>query len=161
MQTISGKVRVSACCSACTTTPFVDQRGRVLAQQRGAAQAGPCADGSAAAGGASLVWFCGRLLGCKPGELVFTSGGTESANLAILGTARLLKSKGRHIITTMVEHHAVLHAVEHRPASGRRIQLGLGFRNPGGGGMELRSAVREGLHDFGGCLRCCLRGHIY
>jgi cysteine desulfurase len=50
------------------------------------------------------------VLGCKPSELVFTSGGTESANLAIFGTSRLLKSKGRHIITSSVEHHAVLHA---------------------------------------------------
>jgi cysteine desulfurase len=52
------------------------------------------------------------LLGCKPSEVIFTSGGTESANLAILGTARHLKPKGRHIITTQVEHHAVLHACE-------------------------------------------------
>lgn len=51
-------------------------------------------------------------LGCKPSELIFTSGGTESVNLAILGTARLLKSKGRHIITSAVEHHAVLHCFD-------------------------------------------------
>src|SRR5690242_10349616 len=44
------------------------------------------------------------LFGCRPSEIVFTSGGTESANLAILGTARHLKAKGRHIITTAVEH---------------------------------------------------------
>src|SRR5215831_7195264 len=50
------------------------------------------------------------VLGCKPSEVVFTSGGTESANLGILGTARHWKSKGRHLITTAVEHHAVLHA---------------------------------------------------
>lgn len=50
------------------------------------------------------------MLGCKPSELVFTSGGTESANLAVLGTARHLKPRGQHIITTAVEHHAVLHA---------------------------------------------------
>ena len=54
-----------------------------------------------------------RVLGCKPSEVVFTSGGTESANLAILGTARLLRSKGRHIIASAVEHHAVLHACEY------------------------------------------------
>jgi len=49
-----------------------------------------------------------KVLGSKPSEVVFTSGGTESANLAILGTARHLKSKGRHIITSAIEHHAVL-----------------------------------------------------
>jgi cysteine desulfurase len=54
-----------------------------------------------------------KVLGCKPSEVIFTSGGTESANLAIFGTARLLKSKGRHIITSAVEHHAVLHAFQY------------------------------------------------
>jgi len=48
---------------------------------------------------------------CNPSELVFTSGGTESNNLAILGAARLLREKGRHLITSSVEHHAVLHCI--------------------------------------------------
>jgi cysteine desulfurase len=56
---------------------------------------------------------CARVLGCKPSELVFTSGGTESANLAIFGTAHLLKPRGRHIVTSSVEHHAVLHACDY------------------------------------------------
>ncbi|RZT22226.1 cysteine desulfurase family protein [Fictibacillus sp. BK138] len=42
-------------------------------------------------------------------EIIFTSGGTESDNLAILGTASALMEKGKHVITTKVEHHAVLH----------------------------------------------------
>lgn len=50
---------------------------------------------------------------CKPSEIVFTSGGTESVNLAVQGTARLLKDRGRHIVTSSVEHHAVLHAVDY------------------------------------------------
>jgi len=54
-----------------------------------------------------------RVFACKPSEVVFTSGGTESVNLAILGTARLLKAKGRHLITSSVEHHAVLHCCEY------------------------------------------------
>lgn len=48
------------------------------------------------------------LIGAHPSEIVFTSGGTESDNLAIAGTARALKDKGTHIITSRVEHPAVL-----------------------------------------------------
>ena len=54
-----------------------------------------------------------RVLACKPSEVIFTSGGTESVNLAVLGTARALKSKGRHLVTSSVEHHAVIHSFEY------------------------------------------------
>ena len=54
-----------------------------------------------------------RALGAKPGEIVFTSGGTESVNLAVLGTARARRDRGRHLITSAIEHHAVLHAMDH------------------------------------------------
>ncbi len=50
---------------------------------------------------------------CKPSEVVFTSGGTESDNLAIFGAARLRKSRGRHLITSSIEHHAVLHCFDY------------------------------------------------
>lgn len=53
------------------------------------------------------------VLGCKPSEIIFTSGGTESNALAIFGTARLLKPSGRHIITSAIEHHAVLSSCEY------------------------------------------------
>lgn len=50
---------------------------------------------------------------CKPSEVVFTSGGTESNNLAVLGAARHLRPRGRHLITSSIEHHAVLHSFQY------------------------------------------------
>ncbi len=54
-----------------------------------------------------------RQWGVKPHELIFTGGGTEADNLAILGLARELQSNGKHLITVQTEHHAVLQAFEH------------------------------------------------
>jgi cysteine desulfurase len=52
------------------------------------------------------------LLGATPSEIVFTSGGTESDNAAIKGVAFGARERGRHLVTTTIEHHAVLFAVE-------------------------------------------------
>ncbi|GAE04025.1 cysteine desulfurase [Paenibacillus sp. JCM 10914] len=49
-------------------------------------------------------------LGCEPDELVFTGGGTESDNLAIFGVMEQIGVQGSHVITSAIEHHAVLHA---------------------------------------------------
>ena len=49
-----------------------------------------------------------KLLNCRPAEIVFTSGGTESDNMALFGVV----GPGDHLITTAIEHHAVLHAAE-------------------------------------------------
>ncbi len=57
-----------------------------------------------------------RLLKAKPSEIIFTSGGTEANNLAIFGTARLLAGKGKHLITSAIEHHAVLHCFDYLEA---------------------------------------------
>ena len=53
------------------------------------------------------------VLGSKPSEIIFTSGATESNNMAILGAARKLRERGRHIITSSIEHHAALHPCEY------------------------------------------------
>ncbi|HYL68020.1 MAG TPA: cysteine desulfurase NifS [Candidatus Limnocylindria bacterium] len=52
------------------------------------------------------------LIGAKPAEIVFTSGGTEADNLAIFGTAAASTAARKHIITSAIEHHAVLHSCQ-------------------------------------------------
>ncbi len=65
-----------------------------------------------------------RVFACKPSEVIFTSGGTESNNLAVLGVARRFRDKGRHIITSAVEHHAILHPCEYlREKEGFEVTL--------------------------------------
>ncbi|MCB8818007.1 cysteine desulfurase NifS [Desulfosporosinus shakirovi] len=59
-----------------------------------------------------------ELIGAASREITFTSGGTEADNLAILGTAEALRKKGKHIITSCIEHHAVLETCEYLEKNG-------------------------------------------
>ena len=59
-----------------------------------------------------------NILNCKPSEIVFNSGGTESDNLAIIGVAKALEATGKHLITSKIEHHAVMHAMEEMESYG-------------------------------------------
>lgn len=62
-----------------------------------------------------------RLLNCTPEEIIFTSGGSESNNMVIKGVAHTLKNKGNHIITSQVEHPAVLNPCKYLETLGYEV----------------------------------------
>ena len=91
---------------------------------------------SQAYGNASSIYALGRaahkaldearekiaaILGCRPTELIFTGGGSESDNLAIKGVDQASQKKGNHINNTAIEHHAVLHTCQYLEKFGYEV----------------------------------------
>ncbi len=62
-----------------------------------------------------------ELIGAKDREIYFTSGGTEADNWAVIGAVKSKKAKGNHIITTKIEHHALLHTCEYLEKEGYEV----------------------------------------
>lgn len=82
-------------------------------------------------------------LGAERGEIYFTSGGTESDNWALIGVAEAYREKGKHIITSAVEHHALLHTCKYLESRGFEVSY-VEVDEEGVIDMEkLRRAVRQ------------------
>jgi len=64
-----------------------------------------------------------NLIGASPEEIIFTSGGTEADNLALKGVAAALEKKGKHIVTSSVEHHAVLSTLKYLEKRGYKVSF--------------------------------------
>jgi cysteine desulfurase len=81
-------------------------------------------------------------IGAQPREICFTSGGSESDNTAICGTARALKEKGKHIITTAIEHHAVLNPCRQLQKEGFEVTFVMPDREGRIDPEDIRKAIR-------------------
>lgn len=81
-------------------------------------------------------------IGAKPNEIIFTSGGTEADNHAIFGVAYSYQHLGKHIITTQIEHHAVLHTCEQLEKQGFEVTY-----------LPVDSEGRISIADFENALR--------
>ncbi len=81
------------------------------------------------------------LIGAKPAEIVFTSGGTEADNLAILGAIKASNTPHKHLVTTSIEHHAVLQTCQGLEKEGVTVT----YIAPNGSGFVSADAVRHAL----------------
>jgi cysteine desulfurase len=82
-----------------------------------------------------------RLVGANPREIVFTSGATEADNLAVLGAARARQAPGAHVVTSAIEHRAVLDPCRRLEAEGFRVT----YLPPDAHGLTSASAVAGAL----------------
>ncbi|AJO22472.1 cysteine desulfurase family protein [Weizmannia coagulans] len=82
-------------------------------------------------------------IGAQFNEIIFTSGGTEADNYAILGTAEAAAEKGKHIISTAIEHHAVLHPLEYLETKGYDVT----YLQPDETGLIKAEDVQKALRD--------------
>jgi cysteine desulfurase len=85
------------------------------------------------------------LIGAKASEIVFTSGGTEADNLAIFGTIAASPKPRKHIITTAIEHHAILHSCEELERQGIDITVVPVGRGPNSHGVVDPEDIRRAL----------------
>ncbi len=85
-----------------------------------------------------------KILNCKTSEIIFTMGGTESDNLAVLGACRAHKERGNHIISTFIEHHAVLEPISYLV---RKEGFKVDFLKPDKGGLVGAKQVEEKLNE--------------
>ena len=83
------------------------------------------------------------LIGASPQEIIFTSGGTESDNIAIKGTAYKWKNKGKHIITSVIEHPAVLETCKYLETQGFEVTYLPVYKE----GIVRVSDVQEAIKD--------------
>lgn len=82
-----------------------------------------------------------ELMGASPNEIIFTSGATEANNLALKGAAKFYQRKGKHIITSMIEHKSVLDTVENLASQGFEIT----YLKPDKNGLISASALEGAL----------------
>ena len=82
-----------------------------------------------------------RAMGAEPDRVFFTSGGTEADNWAIFGTAHRFGKRGRHIVTTAIEHHAILNCTKELEAQGFEVT----YLQPDGEGRITLDALKAAL----------------
>lgn len=109
----------------CASTPPYDEVVQTLAEVMRAHYANPSSIHRAGTDADKLIERSRKLLaegfGTKPEEWLFTSGGTESNNLALKGAARANRGRGNHIVTTSIEHASVYDACKQLEAEGFRV----------------------------------------